>query len=1127
MKAIRINLLLIFMAFGSAPLLGQTSVFTNGTWVKLQIPNQGVYRLDYNDMASMGFDMGTLNTAKIQLRGHQCGMLPEVNGTHTAGMPQIPIAVEDGNDGKFDQGDYILFYAGSANKWTFNAGTRVFEHQRNLYSNVGYLYIGVGEASGLRLSTNADEVAAPSKWLDKYKWVFFHDSDISNPVGMGRTWLGEKLGNEGLRKDFQFGVPSDASDSVFVKVSFAGAMKNEAGSVDLTVQGIRFNQGFGALNKDYESFRLAARNTWFSAPNKKVDISLEVTRPNTESAAWLDFVEINANRPIQTSNNPLIIRSDGYFSSGLIETRLATTGLRVWDISNEMAPAAMVTHNSGSFDYFRAYGSVAKGKTFVAFKPEQAFKPIVVGKLAQMDVLAGDAAEMIIISHPNFKSASEDLAAFRRSNDGLDVKVVYPQDIYNEYSAGQQDIVAIRDYLRDEYNKSLKAGKVLKFTLLMGTTSYDHLNRVEGNTNFLPIYHYNSYYKSQTFCLDDFYGYIDTVGGDPADFQYKMWIAIGRIPCRTNAEAQGVVNKLKRYASVGSLGPWRTELTFICDDVDTDWEREFVEESEKYAVKIDAQHSDIQVNKIYTDAYKQVSTGNTEKYPEVSEAINRTMNNGGLFVNYQGHGGESGWAQEKILNVPMVNSWTNPYKMPVLFTATCEFSRFDNPAEQSAGELAILNPSGGAIALLSTTRLVFVNGNSQINYDFWTNYGFPKPNDPVPTIGELYQKMKNRPNPTSEDNKFALLGDPSMRLLFPEHHIALDSVNGQSAGGFADTLKAFSVVTIKGHIQKRSGEPFADFNGNLWVKFFDKPQTRYTLDNDKNNIKIPFSDQSSYIYKGEVSVENGQFTIVFSIPKDIAYNVAQGKLFLDAHNGKVDASGAAKLLVGSSLDNIAPDNEGPRVRLFMNDTLFKSGGIVEPNALFLAKVYDESGINATGSGIGRDMVAILDEGSSAEQTFVLNDYFSYELNSYTRGMASYPLANLSEGKHTITFKVWDIHNNSATASIEFVVVAKESFLVTDYYAYPNPFRDQVNFAFTHNLAGKKISAHIEIVDVSGRKIREFDQTVEDANTTETRLEWDGKNANGAMAINGIYIYRVRLIAEDSRSAVFSGKIIKN
>ncbi|MBS3913446.1 MAG: type IX secretion system sortase PorU [Bacteroidetes bacterium] len=1116
-------LLFIFLLFTGFLNAGPIS---SGTWVKMKLGKEGVYRVNANELSAAGFDLNSLDPRKLQLRGHQCGMLPESNNLHEGGMPEIPMIVIGENDGKFDAGDYILFYAGGRDKWVYNRALKHFIHSRNLYSDDAFLYLGIGTNNGLRIQTQTENTASPQQIITKYAYNVFHDSDMVNPLNMSRVWLGEKLGNEGLTRNFTFNLPSDVSDTSYVKVACAGGMKLVEGDLKITVNGTSSIYTFGKINEEYEVFKLGEREFWPISPQKQIQVNLELIRQNTQSSAWLNYIEINTTRNIDATQGPVVLRHYLYDSNTTTETRIPGSGNYVWNVTDEMIPAAMVLKSGSGFEYFIS-SKTGVNAAYVVFQPNKCLSPIFAGSVANADILGGDPAEFIIITHPDYMQASRDLKDFRTVNDNLSVKIVTPQEIYNEYNASQQDIVAIRDYLRDEYKKSLASGKSLKYVLLMGGASFDPKSRVANNTNFIPIYEMYSIIKSQTFCLDDFYAYLDSGLGNPLYGDNKMAFSVGRIPARNASEAHAVVAKLKRYESPNSLGPWRNDLSFICDDVDDpNYERSFLIETEKSTATISNLHPNLLINKVYADAYKQQSTGNTEEYPEVSASIDRFVNQGSLFMNYQGHGGEKGWAQEAILTVPMITAWKNYSQFPVLFTATCEFSRFDDPSIQSGGELALMNPNGGAIALMTTTRLVIVGGNAQINNDFWTGYGYPSPTEPIPTVGDIYKRLKNRPTPDSEDTKFALLGDPSMKLAIPEHKVVIDSINGIETNAFADTLKAFSIVKMKGHIDYRTGGVFSGFNGKLWVTILDKPQTKYTLDNDNTDSKMPYLDQTSVIYKGVVSVTNGSFFIIFTVPKDIAYNVNLGKISLYAHNGVTDASGALMVKIGSSLNNVETDVEGPAVKLFMNDTTFVSGGHVLPDAKFIARIYDVHGINATGAGIGRDMIAVLDPGTAEEREIIMNDYFSYDLNSYQKGTVNYNFSTLAEGRHTIRFKVWDIYNNSASASLDFVVV-KENFVVNNSFVKPNPSEGPCYFVFEHNLAGKNLQAKVQIHDFTGKKIVSFDQHLEHANSIEDRLYWDGLTIGNSGIPHGMYIYVVELVSEDGRRAAFKGKLMRN
>jgi hypothetical protein len=664
----------------------------------------------------------------------------------------------------------------------------------------------------------------------------------------------------------------------------------------------------------------------------------------------------------------------------------------------------------------------------------------------------------------------------------------------------------------------------------MGAASFDMQNRVSNNSNFIPIYQSNGYFKSQVFCLDDVLGYFEIGKGNPETTNSnKMAISIGRIPCRTLAEAQGVVNKIKRYESPKALGSWRNKITFVTDDNDKNWETIFTNQSENYAKNIMKLYPSLRINKIYSDAYTQVTNGNNQKYPGVSAAINSTLSEGSLLMNYQGHGGEKGWAQEAFLDIPMINSWNNKYNMPIMFTATCEFSRFDDPKFQSAGELTLLNPNGGVIALMSTTRLVFVSGNSDINNAFWTNYGFPKPNEPMPTLGQMYNKLKNRPKTQyeTEDTKFALLGDPSMKLAFPKNLILIDSINGKDATSFDDTIKAFSVVKLKGHINERLKGKMTDFNGSMDVEILDKPLLKYTLNNDKEGGELPFLSENGVIYKGSVSVSHGDFNLIFTVPKDISYNLGEGRAIFYAQNGVTDASGSWIFTIGGSEKIKEIDTIGPEVFAFMNDTTFKNGGKVFKNAKFVGRVFDYSGINATGTGIGRDLEIVIDPETENEKSFVVNSYFKYDENSYKQGTIIFPLDNLDAGKHKIRCNAWDIYNNSGRGYIEFEVVPGRSFEINEFGAKPNPaVGEDVNLWINHNLSGEDIEINWHIYSTNGSEIASGKHTEIASTSVFNAVVWDGKGKNGNVFNDNMYFYKIQATTADGMSKIVSGKFIK-
>ncbi len=1124
-KKYAVCLVIAFLANFSG-LLAQGVDLSIGQWLRIRVVKEGVYKLTGQELRKAGLTTNSKDPRKLMVFTHQGAMLPELSRNLIHGTKELPVLLQGENDGILDDNDNLIFYAATPHPWFFSGGT--WRHQSNFYDDYTYLYIGFGDQNGKRITTT-NELGTSQMVVDKSEWLVFHELELENPVHMGRTWLGEKMGNETLTRNLKIDLPAGANDSVDIRLSVAGGIIDGTGTVNFGVNGKTGAFVFSGINTDYAAFDLQERYLQVTAPTGQVQAQFTLSRPNTKSNAWIDFLEIAGTQPMTTANGPVVLRNRQMLQKSVVEIRTQGNQAYIWNVSDKMNPVALTVNSSGNAHNAIAGASLPKS-AFAVFDPDNTPKPEVLGLISGPQLLQASTPELLIITHPKFKSAAMRLADLRKKNQKYKVQVVELQDIYNRFSTSQQDIVAVRDFVRCLYQQSLSSATPLKYVLLMGAASYDMKNRVKDNTNFIPTYQYDSPNKGANFCLDDFFGYLDSLAGDPSRGNNQLQVSVGRIPCRSEAEADAMVSKLERYDSPESLGEWRSNIAYVTDDVDISWETVFTAESEKYARNIDTIHPYINVNKIFADAFKQVSTGNTEKYPDVNAAIDRNMQNGCLFMNYQGHGGPAGWAQEAMLDVPMIKAWNNRWKMPVMFTATCEFSLYDDPREQSAGEQALLNPNGGPIALMSTTRLVFVSGNMAINNDFWTNYGFPKPNEPIPALGDIFKRLKNRPGVTSEDNKFALLGDPSMPLAFPKHKVILDSINHQTANGFKDTLKAFSIVELKGHIEERLKGKYSTFNGQMWVRILDKPITRKTLVNDQIGQPIPYLDQSSFIYKGTVSVTNGDFKVVFTVPKDIAYNVDFGKMMFYAHNQETDAAGGYRVLIGGSESNVVAGNKGPDVKVYINDATFRYGEEVQPNANMFIRVFDEDGLNATGAGIGRDMICILDKGTPQEKIIILNDFFTYDLNSYTSGTIKMPLPYLTNGKHSLHVKVWDIFNNSGEGWTEFTI-GNGSLKVLEHAAFPNPFSDAVGIRFRHNMPGADFKVELSVMDGSGKTLHQQESQISGAAANEIRLSWPGSTTfdnqvKTGLLPNGIYFYKVKLTAAGS-SAIFGGKMIKN
>lgn len=1119
---------LISICFFNSPLKAQEAFLSSGEWVKLSFPGSGIYKITYSDLINYGFEVSNLNPKNIHLYSVQGTEIPVKNGSIKSSADELSIYIEGEADGKFDANDYIIIYKKGVQGVHFN-GNR-FAHFINQYSNTSFAILGYNGLVGKRMNVNVKPNLTSPKNIQTNWNVRYHDSNLVNPLHMGRMWLGEKLGNESLTRSFEE-KNVNASDTGILYYRTAAALQDDTGSLIVKVNQVNTRDKLRVIYPKDEAAYTYLRSIRIPNLSSTTNIQLVLNRKNTQSSAYLDYYELQYPSALEFTENQFYINSSALYSGNLngawFDFSQSDNRYSFINVTNDTAPSMLYSEiNAGKTRF-----AIAANESFtqaIGFIKDNLPAPNLAERLTNKNILAAaDDANLIIITHPDFINQANELAKYRRMNDKLSVAVVTPQEIYNVFSGGQQDLMALRNYLRFKYEKTISTPNQLKYVLLLGAASYDFKDVIPNNTNFIPIYHSTGEIYPSAFCLDDFLGYFEMGKGDPEVDKNKLIVTIGRIPARKASDANGVIEKLKMYDGPTSLGAWRNKLSFVCDDVDDSWESEFTNESEKYTDDIKNKHPHIKFNKIYADAYKQSTNGNNEKYPDVSNSIIDAFEKGSLLINYQGHGGEKGWAQESIFDIPMVNNLTNKKNMPVLFTATCEFSRYDNPELQSAGELSLLNPNGGAIALMTTTRLVYVAGNSLINEAFWTKYGFPEPNEPIPTLGELYAKMKNRPNPTSEDKKFALLGDPSMTLAFPKHLIYVDSINGESIIEYRDTVKAFSVVRLKGHINERLKGLMADFNGKMEVEILDKPIKKVTLNNDKVGGNIPFELENSIIYKGSVSVVDGKFELMFSVPKDISYEFGEGRAMFYADNGVTDAAGSWIFNIGGSQSINDIDSVGPTVKAYMQDTFFVDGTSILENAAFVGSVFDKSGLNATGSGIGRDMMLILDPGTENEKVFMVNDYFNYDNNSFQKGMIKFDFSNLTPGSHEIECKVWDIYNNSGSDRVQFEVVPGRHLELLEHTIFPNPalITEPLSLKLRHNLAGEDLIITTEIFDVMGRRVTKSEINELFANSQFSIPLFNSDTDNLPRLLSGVYIYKIKVTTADGLSEIVGGKFI--
>ena len=1098
------------------------SVLSQGNWYKLAVTQTGIYRLGYNDLIAMGIDPSKVNPLKIGIFGRGATMLPEPNSiARTDDLPENSIEVTGQADGSFDQADQILFYARGPVTWQFNNSREVWEHTTHLYADTICYFLTTDQGSGKRVSLKQSSNLVATEMVESYDYYTFFEENNINLIKSGRQWFSQ-IFDVILNKSYTFDIPALAAGGE-VKVRSVTAAKSILSSTFTFAVGSQSWTAVLAPVSIYDDSPVASGNTSYkvlAGVSLPIKIDVRYNKTTSSSVGYLDLFDVNARCSLKFTGGQLDFRDSRSRGAGRIAGyRLydAAGKAKIWEVTNPLN--AFVVETSADVNDLVFKISSDTLRQFIAFDDSKLLKPRFVQKIPNQNLHASAGADMIILAPQQFMPQAIRLATFHANTSDLNVLVLDPVTIYNEFSSGTTDITAIRDFMKMLYDKSSQ-GTMPKYLLLFGDASYDYKNKIPSNTNFIPSWQSpESYSPVSSLVSDDYYGMLDANEGQ--SYADVIDIGIGRLVVRTPLEAEQAVDKIIHYSvpSVEISGDWRNVITFVADDEDLN---DHISQAEQMAVDIENKNPEINLDKIYLDSFVQISTPEGNRYPDVNKAITQRIEKGCLILNYTGHGGETGLAHEEVLTVNDINNWSNINNLPVFVTATCEFSRFDDPVRQSAGELVLSNPKGGGIALFTTTRPTYGTPNFELNKKFY-QYAMSKHDGERLRMGDIIMNSKRDKGSNENGRKYVLLGDPALTIAFPSLQVITKSINGHAPGVDVDTLKAFMQVNIEGIIADAQNELVSDFNGTLFPSVFDKSVVQQTLANDRGST-YSFRLRKNLLYKGKVIVKGGKFSFTFIVPKDIAYSYDFGKISYYASDSTRDASGSyMNIVIGGSAEAVLNDNIGPNISLYMNTISFRDGGITDQNPRLLVILNDSNGINTIGNGIGHDITAVLD-GKTAEP-YILNDFYVSDINTYKSGYIWFPFSLLAPGDHTLTVKVWDVFNNSSDETIHFKVFASGEFVISKAYNYPNPFTDFTNIVFEHNQQNVEFAIRAEIYSLSGQLVRVIEQTSAQIGSVSTPLRWDGISDHGSRVPAGIYVYNLMVRTSGGFFAQTSGKMI--
>jgi hypothetical protein len=1113
-------------SYGREAAFADNSVLSSGNWFKIGVTETGIHKITYNDMLAMGINPSSLDIEKIGLFGNYSGMLPEANAAaFPDDLSENSIQIIGDDDGVFDEADYILFNANAAMMWEYSLFSNRFRHENNLYTDTTYYFLTTTEGNGKRVETIPVSSQMPTYTVNKFHDYDVHDKDLENLIYSGKEWFGESFSGDTTERTFSFHFPNKIDDSpVFMSFEIIGrAFSNSYYQVfangSLIIDSILISK-VSSSGGIYA--RRSTKSVTFFSEGDQIDIKVRFLNDDVTAIAWLSSIELNVKRNLTFEGGQMKFRDPETAAAGnMTKFEIENTDGNevIWDVTNAFHPVNIEYSQSGNMiNYVLPTDSL---REFVICKSDGFYSPVSFEVIPNQNLHGINQVDFVIISPEIFLDQAERLAGIHEMVDGMDVMIVTPEQIYNEFSSGSQDIAAIRNFMRMLYVREA-FGEASGYLLLFGDASFDYKHRIHDNTNFVPTYESEESLRlTGSYVTDDFFGLLNEDEG--LNCAGELDIGIGRFPVSNLEQATTAVDKVEHYLSKSNkvMRDWRSQLCFIADDGDNNLH---LHQANQLIEIADTLHPGFRINKIFSDAFAKITVPGGKRFPEVNNLITKQVESGALIVNYTGHGGLIGWSEEMILDLPMIHSFGNYENLPLFITATCEFSRFDDPEFTSAGEYVYLNEYGGGIALLTTTRLAFAHANIVVNRRIYNNL-LKKVNGEIVRLGDLVRLSKN-PSDSNYLN-FVLLGDPALRLAFPTYEIQTIAINAEPAGTTADTIRALQEVKVQGKITNSLGASMNNFNGFIYPKVYDKPSNYITQGNDNGSYPEDFQLTDKLLFDGRATVKNGQFEFSFVVPKDISPEYGFGKISYYALDTAhmVDAWGAYENLVVGGLDADAPpDNTGPVIRIFLEDKTFTSGDATSDHPLLLADISDDQGISYTGLSLGRDIVMVIDKDYA--NSMIMNTYFNIDTDSYRSGSIVHRLGNLNPGWHTLSIKAWDLHNNSSEVEVDFYVDEEADVQLSNVQSYPNPFINSMKFDFRHNKSDSKLQVEIHIFDINGRFITSIQQQLTTTGFDIEPIEWNGEDSSGNKITAGVYMYNIIVTDSYGNQAIQKQKFIK-
>lgn len=1124
----------------SADHYAESSRLASGKWAKVRVTETGMQFLSAANLKKFGFS----DPSKVRVYGFGGRELP---GTITASDPDdLPLAPSVAT------AKGIYFFGYSHIRWNaVSSGSSLrFTHTMHSYAEESWYFLSdcsEDTFSPDKAPSYSDDASLPE--IDSFIQPVLHEQDLFHPADTGSRYLGEDFRSP-TKRSFEFSLtdPVEGQDAL-LRIAFA---TNTTASSQLSIVA----NGRSPLDSspsisfsgvsDAETFmRYASTTRNIAYPGNSLKLDLTFQGGGTIKMARLDFIELQYLRKLNLSGGELHFTIDARQTSRVKLTGAEASTI-VWDITDPANPRRMETSVSGSTARFVTERGV---REYIAFTPDKCGRSIAASTpVANQDLHALGIPDMLIIAPAAYRDAATRLAAHHQEWDGLKCHILAPETIYNEFSSGTPDVTAFRRLLKMWYDRGLaldaasaddesgdeneSSASRIKYCLILGRPTFDNKMKMDATKNagypIVPIWQSaTGEAETTSFSTDDYIGML----ADASYFEIgrqKIQVAVGRMPFISSAEATQLTDKYINYVTKPETGAWRNRIMFIADDQNYGDHLNQSEDMISSYLKT-GQGKKFRFERVYLDSYPLQQSSRGPVYPAAKEKMLQLWNDGVMMINYIGHASTVSWTHEDLLNWTDMTSFSNS-RCPFLYAATCEFGRFDATA-RSGAETLWAYPDAGIIATITPSRTVYIDMNGKLSHQVSLSMMTTDSEGKARRIGDIIREAKNN-YPSNENTnrlRYAIIGNPAMRLPVPEKDVVLCSINGidvESPIAAADypVLNAQGKATLQGEVRNPDGSPADDFNGMLEIHLYDAEKVVSTYGNGKAGIVSHYNDRKTLLYHGMTKVTDGKWSTTALLPSEIENNFSPAQFTFYAYTpDRKEAHGEnSRFYVYGYDPDAEEDSQGPEISMLaLNRDDFQPGQVVHSSPVLMARISDPSGINISDAGIGHGMTVVLDDRTYFTD---VNGYYTPDSDDYTAGDIVYPIADIEPGKHTLKLVVWDNAKNSSTASIDFEVAVAKAPEIYSISTDVNPARDHVNFTLSTDRPMAKVECRVEVFDLDGRRVWISERQISTDMSASLAVPWDLCDATGTRVPRGIYLYRATITSPEGPAASATHKL---